>query len=45
MRSSGLPVIGMETRRTRERTSRRAFAPALFVVAALVGGCGGGSSY
>ena len=35
----------METRRTRERTSRRALAPALLVVAALVGGCGGGSSY
>jgi hypothetical protein len=43
MRPCGLRVIGMETRRTRERTSRRALAPALLVVAALVAGCGDSS--
>ena len=35
----------METRRTRERTSWRALAPAGLVLAAVVAGCGGGSSY
>src|SRR5436309_14509742 len=35
----------METRRTRERTSRRVLAPVCFVVAAVLVGCGGGSSY
>lgn len=32
-------------RKTRERTSRRALAPAVVLVAMLVVGCGGGSSY
>jgi hypothetical protein len=32
-------------RKTRERTSRRALAPAVVMVAMLVAGCGGGSSY
>lgn len=32
-------------RKTRERTSRRALAPAAVLVAMLVVGCGGGSSY
>ena len=36
-------VTGMEKSGTRERTSRRALAPALMVVAALVGGCGSNS--
>ena len=35
----------METRRTRERTSWRALAPAGLVLAAVVSGCGGGTSY
>src|SRR5256884_9537723 len=35
----------METRRTRERTSRRVLAPVCFVVAAVVVGWGGGSTY
>jgi hypothetical protein len=35
----------MEMRTTRERTSRRALAPAVLTVAALVAGCGGGTSY
>ncbi|HEV7460540.1 MAG TPA: hypothetical protein VGN78_08390 [Solirubrobacteraceae bacterium] len=32
-------------RRTRERTGRRARAPAVLTVAALVAGCGGGTTY
>ena len=32
-------------RTTRERTSRRALAPAALTVAALIAGCGGGSNY
>jgi hypothetical protein len=35
----------MEMRTTRERTSRRALAPAVLLVGALVAGCGGGSNY
>jgi hypothetical protein len=35
----------MEMRRTRERTGRRALAPAVLTVAALVAGCGGGTTY
>jgi hypothetical protein len=35
----------MEMRTTRERTSRRALAPAVLLAAALVAGCGGGSTY
>jgi hypothetical protein len=32
-------------RTTRERTSRRALAPAVLTIAVLVAGCGGGSNY
>jgi hypothetical protein len=35
----------MEMRTTRERTSRRTLAPAVLTVAALVAGCGGGTTY